>query len=225
MVIGESLNARFIDNVVDNNTPVLPANSTPPWFAVHFEDATGLEISGNHVTNNVNLPGRGPGVGAIRLSRIAGAIRLQDNVVRDNGGRALLMDGAVKPQVHRVLIQNNHFIANANATGIAVLVQNIDVLSFQGNQCTITNPAVTAGRDVSLIATLHANVANNVVDFGGNTHLTVNAPEALVNANSVRPGVNPLVVNGNRAIVTSNLTTGITATAVQLVRANNIPAP
>jgi hypothetical protein len=223
VVIGESLNARFLDNVVDNNSASFPPNSTPPWFAVNFEDATGLEISGNQVTNNVNVPDRGPGVGAIRLARVGGAIRFQDNVVRDNGGRSLWVIGAVKPQVHRVLIQNNHFMANANSTGILVLAVAIDTLSFQGNQCTVSNPALTQARDVSLIANIQANVSNNVVDLPRISHLTVGATDALVNANSVRAEVNSLVVTATRAIVTSNLTTGIFASAAQLVRANNIP--
>jgi hypothetical protein len=225
VVIGESADVRFVDNRVTNNSPdtqLIP----PVWFAVYFEDARGIEISGNTVTNNINRPNLSGGTGAFGLPRIGGVIRFQNNVVSDNGGRALFMTAALKPEVHRVLIQDNHLTGNANSTGLLVLVSSIDSLSFQGNQCTVLDPAVTKSLGVFLSAT-RINVGNNVVDLpGGFQAMRVQASEALVNANSVRVGEQALFVTGNRVIVTSNLTTGILAAAsVQLVRDNNIPLP
>jgi len=224
VVIGESNDVRFIDNVVTNNIPVLQPAGAPPWFAVLFEDARGLEISGNQLVDNVNISNVGGSVGAFAFQRIAGVIRFQENVMRDNGGRALIMIGAVKPLVHRVLIQNNHFSGGQNSVGVYVLINSIDTLSFQGNQCVLLDPAVTQSLSVSVGGT-RLNVGNNMVDFLGNfPKLIVQATEdALVNANSVRVGDPALSVSGKRVIVTANLTTGITATAsIQLVQVNNI---
>jgi hypothetical protein len=234
VVIGQSNNLRFIDNVVTDNNPVVSPNSLPVWFAVYFEDADTLEISGNHVANNANTAGLGGGVGALGLVRVAGAIRLQDNVVRNNGGRALLMgENALLSLIQRALIQNNHFIAGPNSAGLYVLVIAIESLSFQGNQCMLEAGAtVTGGLGVALAAT-RANVTGNMVDLPGFAPMIVQASEALVNANSVRSGERALLVSGLptptgpvHVIVTSNLTTGILANSTgTLVRANNFPAP
>ena len=226
VVIGETVQVRFIGNIVSNNTPDIQPNQVPRWFAVFFEDARELEISENQVSENANVANAAvSSVGALGLNSAGGLVRIQNNVVRDNGGRALFMFGAPKPQVHRILIQNNQITGNANSTGLLVLTINIDSLSFQGNQCVITDPAVTKGLGVALFAT-RANVGNNVVDLPGLAPLSISAPDALVNANSVRAGDLALRVIGTNVIVTSNLTTGILAVGGGLlVRANNIPLP
>ena len=237
VVIGESEDGRFIDNVVANCAPPIPPPPSDllPWFAVYFEDAGGLEISGNRLTNNINRPNVGGAAGAFGFQRIFGAVRFQNNVIRDNGGRALFMSAAAQTQGHKVLIQNNQFIGGQNSVGVYVLVDFIDSLSFQGNQCLMLDPAVANSLGVFLTAT-RANVGNNVVDLpGGFQAMRIEATEALVNANSVRIGRTALMVIGNptppgsgavRVIVTSNLTTGIiAASAGVLIRANNFPAP
>ncbi|HEU4834945.1 MAG TPA: DUF6519 domain-containing protein, partial [Pyrinomonadaceae bacterium] len=226
VVINESDDVRFIDNVVTNNSPEFQAGGLPPWFAVFFEDARGLEISGNQLTNNVNFQDAGGAVGAFRIERIGGVLRFQNNVIRDNGGRALTVLPAVKPQVHRVMIQNNHFIGGLSSFDTFVLVDLVDILSFQGNQCVVLNSQMNRKLRV-LLRALHANVGNNVVDLPlGGESMRIEATQALVNANSVQDGTNALVVIANppsKTIVTSNLTTGIIAPLV--IRANNIPAP
>jgi hypothetical protein len=225
VVIGEGAEVRFTGNTIRNNTPDVQPNQVLRWFAVYFEDARELEISENQVAENVNIPNANAIVGAVGLNSAAGIIRIQNNVVHDNGGRALLMTGAPKPQVHRVVIQNNQFTGNANSTGLMVFVLGLDSLSFQGNQCVTANPAVTNSLGVALVVT-RANVGNNVVDLPGAAPFTISATEALVNANSVRAAELALRVIGTNVIVTSNLTTGILAVgAVPLVRANNIPLP
>jgi len=234
VVIGESEDLRFIDNIVNNNSPQVQANQLPRWFAVYFEDARRIEIDGNQLRSNANIPNLGGAVGAFGLNSVGGVVRIQNNVVRDNGGRALLMTGAPKPQVHRILIQNNQFIGVQNSTGVYVLLGDFDSLSFQGNQCVIADPAVTRTLSVSLTAT-RANVGNNVVDLLGFQAMRIQATEAVVNANSVRVGQSALTVIGTptppgsglvTVIITSNLTTGIvTGVAGALIRANNLPPP
>jgi hypothetical protein len=233
IVIGASFDVRFIDNVVtDNFPPPIQGNQVPRWFAVYFEDANNIEISGNSVTNNANVTGVGGSVGAIGLSRVAGVIRLQNNVVRNNGGRALLLGEGQVPLVQRALIQNNHFSAGLNSASGFVLVTAIDSLLFQGNQCTVVTPTPPAGLTV-LISATRANITGNVVDFPGPTALRIEASEALVNANSVRSGKAALIVVGTligsgpvRVIVTSNLTTGISATSTGgIILTHNFPPP
>lgn len=235
IVIGESRDVRFIDNVIVANTPLAPGDQFLRWFAVYFEDADGVEISGNTVTGNATNPDLGGFLGAILLQGARGAIRIQNNVVRDNGGTALAIgEGRQVPeQVQQVLVQNNHFSEGPNPSFFLVLVNAIDSLLFQGNQC------LGAARDhaiapVILLAT-RANVTGNVVDLGGGTTvMQITGTDLVVSANSVRFGELALRISGApvapafsvRVIVTSNLTTGISATSTgALVRANNIPAP
>jgi len=229
VVINESDDVRFIDNVLTNNAPILPAGEPPPWFVVFFENARGLEISGNQLTDNINTSNVPSNLGAFLLDRIRGAVRFQNNVMRDNGGRSLFISGAVKPEVHRVLIQNNQFFGGQHSTSVYVFIDSVDSISFQGNQCEVLDPQLNRGLMVFLRAT-RANVGNNVVDLPlsfSPQALRIEAAEALVNANSVRLGTNALAVIGIPApaplIVTSNLTTGILAPGA--IRANNIPAP
>ena len=139
IVIGQSQDVRFIDNVVTDNTPPVPnVGRFLRWTAVYFEDADGVEMSGNTVTGNATNPDLGTLLrGAILLQGARGAIRIQNNIVRDNGGTALTI-GELRQeqeQVQQVLIQNNHFSEDLNTSSNLVVVNAIDSLLFQGNQC------------------------------------------------------------------------------------------
>lgn len=221
IVIGESQDVRFIDNVVSNNTPT-PGNGFVAWSAVYFEDADGVEMSGNTVTQNAVSTDIGGFLGAIGLIGARGVIRIQNNIVRDNGGFALAIGEVrqVEEQVQHVLIQNNHFSEGPNPSFFLVLVNAIDSLLFQGNQC-VGAAQETFLPPVSLLAT-RANVIGNVVDRGGDARVMLIAGEdLLVSANSVEGELR--VIGTSRVIVTSNLTTSISAPGALL--ANNIPPP
>ena len=232
VVIGQSEDVRFIDNVVTDNAPLIQPNQLPLWYAVYFEDANRIEISGNQVSANASVANVGAGVGAVALLRVQGVIRIQNNVVRENGGRALIIGEGQVPQLQMVLIQNNQFIAGQNSSGVYVFVLAVESLSFQGNQCMMGGQPPFPSVGVFLSAT-RANVTGNMVDLPGSAPLAVGATEALVNGNSVRPAQLALRVLGfpNPAgtvhvIVTSNMTTGILAgSSGTLLRANNFPAP
>jgi hypothetical protein len=231
VVIGASEDVRFIDNVVTNNSPVVQGNQVPPWFAVFFEDSNRLEISGNKIAENFTAQGASGGGGAIFLSRVRNEIRLQNNVVSGNGGRALLIgEGPALTQM--ALVQNNHFTAGQNSAGLFVFIISVDTLSFQGNQCMTGGSPPFPNVGVALIAT-RANVAGNMVNLSGFAPLIIQASDALVNGNSVRAGERALRVLGAptpsgtvHVIVTSNLTTGMLVSSTgSLTRANNFPAP
>ena len=227
IVIGESQEVRFIDNIITNNTPT-PGDQFPGWFAVYFEDALGVEMSGNTVTRNGN-PDNSGFLGAIFLQGVRGMNRVQNNIVSNNTGIALTI-GELRPvaeQVQQVLVQNNHFLEGPNPSFL-VLASAIDSLLFQGNQCR--------GTSVLLYNLPSANVTGNIVEgttVGALPVMWIHGQELIVSANSVRPGERVLTVTGIqlaagpvRVIVTSNIASGISATSTGvLVRANNIPAP
>lgn len=181
---------------------------------------------------NANVPNLGGSVGAIGLPRVRGVIRIQNNVVRENGGRALWIGETPTPLAQMALIQNNHFIGGQNSTSIFVLVEGLETLSFQGNQCLIEALPPFPSLTVALKAT-SANVGGNLVDLPAVMAVSVKATDALVNGNSVRSGQQALRVIGTptpsgavHVIVTSNLTTGILASSTgTLIRASNFPAP
>jgi len=234
IVIGESQDVRFIDNVVTDNTPVAPGDQFLRWFAVYFEDANGVEISGNTITGNAAAPKVGGFLGAILLQGARGVIRVQDNIVRDNGGTALAIGGdrRVPEQVQQVLVQNNHFSEGPNPLFFFVFVGAIDSLLFQGNQCM--GAAQERSLSPVILLATRANVTGNVVDFGGGaTVMDITGVDLVVSANSVRIGEGALRVAGApiapgpvRVIVTSNLTTGISANSTGvLIRASNLPPP
>jgi hypothetical protein len=191
-------------------------------------------LSGNAVTENATIPGLGGFLGALGLLGARGAIRIQNNLIRNNGGAALIIgESQALNQVQQALVQNNHFAGNLNPSSPVslVLVQGIESLLFQGNQCLQT---VTAS--LVLLTGSRVNVTGNVVDlisqFGARVMLIAGA-ELLVSANSVRSGPRALQVTGLpmgpglvNVIITSNLTTGVSASSTgALIRANNIPAP
>ena len=74
IVIGESQDVRFIDNVVTviPIRHVTPGNQFLRWFAVYLEDADGVEMSGNTVTGNATRADLGGFLGAIGLRERAG---------------------------------------------------------------------------------------------------------------------------------------------------------
>ena len=113
-----------------------------------------------------------------------GVLRLQNNLVRNNGGKALVVEG-VGSTGFTASIQNNQFIAGSNSSARFVIVNSADSLLFQGNTCMLVAAAAPAGLHVELSAT-RANVCDNVVDLPNVTAMEIRAFEALVNANSVR---------------------------------------
>jgi hypothetical protein len=232
VVIGESQDVRLIDNVITDNAPA--RGDQFGWFAVYLEDADGVEMSGNTVNQNAVSSNIGGFIGAIFVRGVRGAIRIQNNIVRDNGGTALVIgeNRGVQEQVQQVLIQNNHFSQGPNPWFSLVFVIAIDSLLFQGNQCVGTAREQFLG-SVSLHAT-RANVAGNVIDLDSRSSvMDIRGEDLVVSANSVRSGESALYVAGApvasgsvRVIVTSNLATSISATSTgMLIRANNIPQP
>jgi hypothetical protein len=234
IVIGEGQDVRLIDNVVTDNLPGTLGNEFRRWFAVYFEHADGAELSGNTVIGNATRAGLGGALGAIGLRGVSGTIRVQNNVVRNNGGIALLIEEGRVQQVQQALVQNNHFAEGSNPSYVLIRVIAIDSLLFQGNHCLgvaqtpYTQPPV-------LLDAVGANVGGNVVDFGGaTTAMSIRGMDLLVSANSVQSGGRealrvegvPVAPGPVRIIVTSNLTSGISVTSAgALIRANNIPAP
>jgi hypothetical protein len=232
VVIGESQEVRFIDNVITANTPLTPGDQFLRWVAVYFEDADRVEISGNTVTGNATQEGLGGALGAIALLGASGTIRIQNNVVRNNGGIALAIGEGRVQQVQQALVQNNHFSEGPNQSFLLVGVLGIDSLLFQGNHCLGTAREY-ALPPVLLYALPRANVTGNVVDLAGATAMGIVGQDLVVSANSVRSGESALTVSAIpiapgpvRTIVTSNLATGILASSTGvLVRASNLPAP
>ena len=228
VVIGAGQNLRVIDNVLTNNSPIVLGQQPVPWFVIFIEDTQPLEVSGNNIADNANVAGVG---GAVGLLNVQGVLRFQNNVIRNNGGRALIT-GATQLQL--ALIQNNHISGGPTSLALLVLVAGIDSLLFQGNHCTVVATPPPPQMRV-LVNAARANVSSNFVDLPGLGALTVAGNELLVNANVVRPKRdNALFVNGFpvalgepvNVIVTSNLTTGILASSTGgLVRVNNIPPP
>lgn len=232
VVLGDSQNVRFIGNVVRNNNPVIQNNQFPAWFAVCFDGIQDVEFSENQVAENVNLPGavQAP-VGGIMLDDSSGDVRVQNNVVRNNGGFALLLATQTVAEVQRAraLVQNNQFVAGQNSFNPYVFVTGVPQLSFHNNQCIMRALPPMPNTRVVLIC-LRANVGGNVVDLPGQASLHIFAVDGLVNANSVRPTDLALRLVGippdARFIVTSNFTSGIATSGITvLIRDNNIPGP
>lgn len=230
IVIGESHDVRFIDNVIAANSPLTPGNQFLRWFAVYFEDVDGIEVSGNTITGNAAAANISGLLGAIGLQGVRGAICVQNNVVRENGGVALLIGEGGPPQVQHALVQNNHLAHGLNnPLGVFVWVLGMDSLLFQGNQCVGAGDTQEILAPIFLVAT-RANVTGNVVDLPGTRAMWIAGADLLVSANSVRSGESALLVAGfpgqAHVVVTSNLTTGILAASTGvLIRANNFPAP
>jgi hypothetical protein len=233
--VGEGQDARVIDNSFRNNSPPITENAPIRWFAVYFEDVDGIEVSGNTVTDNATVQGLGGTLGAIGLQGVRGIVRVQSNVVRGNGGAALMIGEArhVVDQVQQVLVQNNHFSGGPNQTSLFVFVDRIDSLLFEGNQCirAAAEPGFTSR--VRLLA-LRANVCCNNIEVFGPMGMEIVGAELVVNANSARVGNLALRVVGVpvgspgpvRVIVTSNLTTGLSASSTGvLLRVHNLPPP
>ncbi len=234
IVIGEGSDLRLMDNVVTDNSPATPGDQFLRWFAVYIGDAAGVELSGNSITRNAMEQGMGGALGAIAMLNPHGVIRLQNNIVRGNGGVAIEIGENLQlpTQVQQVLMQNNHIADGPNPSTAFILVEQIESLLFQGNQCTRSAVTQTAFPPVAIFAA-RANVTGNVVDTPGPTAMRVAGEDLVVSANSIRSGQRALQVAGIfvslgsvRVSVTSNLTTGIVAASTGvLLRANNIPAP
>jgi hypothetical protein len=241
VAIGDARDVRFFDNTITANSPATQ-KALLRWCAVFFGNIAGIEISGNAITDNATVRGLGGAIHAIGVQPVRGVIRVQNNVVQGNGGSALVVEEGPNPlgrPLVRALVQNNHFSDGPNPTYIFVDVSVGSVL-FEGNQCfRIATNKVSAG-DVSLV-TNHGSVCSNSIETSGSMGMAIIGARLIVNGNSVQavggfglhvrgePLFHPNVV---RVVVTSNLTTGIIATATgtgtapgMLVRGNNIPAP
>ena len=191
-------------------------------------------MSGNTVTGNAATPNISGFLGAIALLSARGVTRFQNNVVRGNGGTALAIGEVrvVPDQVQQVVVQNNHFSAVANPSFFLVVVNAIDSLLFQGNQCVGPAQGFQGLPPVALLA-IRANVSGNFVDLAAATVMEIGGADLVVSANSVRSGESalrvvglPVVPGPVRVIVTSNLTTGILANSTgALIRASNLPGP
>ena len=220
--IGAGANLRFIGNTVTNNAPAIgdATNQNLRWVALYFEDIEGIEISENLVTDNVNIAGLQGTVGAVRLRSVSGTIRVQQNVIKDNGGFAL------QNQVLRLsgnsLVQDNVFASGLTAGLVLVGINNLGSLMFQGNQCLDRNRDFRSNASV-VLSSGTCNVSNNVVTSARLFGMRVFG-ESVVNANIVRAERLALDVSGVTLIVTSNLTTGLQVSA-GAIRFHNIPPP
>jgi Family of unknown function (DUF6519)/Right handed beta helix region len=231
VAIGEAADVRFSDNTITDNSPER-GTDVRGWFAVFFADVAGLEFRANAVNENATGQGLAGFVGAVGLAGVRGAVQVQNNVVRGNGGVALQVSSAGKigEDAGRMQVQSNHFSSGPNPPLAFVSVVDVDWLSFEGNQCFWAQE-VPLG--IFLVA-LRANVCGNTAEKTGAGRMSVSGAELVVNGNSVRSDGNvALTVSAfsfgsalGRAIVTSNLTTGLVATATNaLIRIHNIPPP
>ena len=236
LVLGEGQDIGISDNTFLGNSPAGPATLFR-WFVVNVADVEGLAVSDNSLTDNAAGQGLQGFFGAIGLERARGVARIQNNVVRGNGGLALFIEGtAGGTTATRALVQNNHVASGPVPGALLVLAGNVASLQFLGNQC-LRGPVPQAGGGLPAVLLLaaSANVCSNSVEFAGPVGMAVGGAQLAVSANVVRAAAAApfaLVVGGVpmaglpvQVIVTSNLTSGILAGAATLVRANNIPAP
>jgi hypothetical protein len=220
--IGESHDLRIIDNVVTDNKLLVPGS-----YAICLDSGENVEIAGNTVVENAEGGTIDTLFGGILVQLASGVIRIQDNVVRDNGGVALVLGegGEARGIVQQVLVQNNRLSEEARPALALALADMIESLLFQGNQCVQAKQLMSV--PAVYLNAARANVSGNVVDVASveAQAMLVQGNDLVVSANSVRTG--PLSVQGaagaSRAIVTSNLCSAISAVALQLVFANNLP--
>jgi len=235
LVLGECQDVFVSDNTFVNNAPPSPATLSR-WFVVYMADVRSVEVRGNTLADNATAQGLQGFFGAIGLEQLRGDGRIQDNDVRNNGGIALYVVGSTDlgPAATRALVQNNQFVSGPFPTSGFVFVFGAASLHFQGNQCVRTTTDL--GVAAAWVFAASANVCSNSVEASGALGMAVLGAQLVVDANSVRAPAPAapfaLAVSGfpvaglpARAIVTSNLASGISAVAAVLVRANNIPAP
>jgi hypothetical protein len=225
ITIGSAADAQLVDNVVVNNAP--PAvHDNLRWFAIYVEDAEGIEVSGNTVTDNVQAPNLRGLFGAIGLQGVAGAIRVQDNVARDNGGLALFIGETrhVLDGLQHALVENNQLSKGTASFLPTVSIQLVDSLVFSGNQCRGSSlgflPTAVS------VQSLRANVCGNCVDVADLIGMFVRGNEVVVNANIVRGRLGWLFVGAmgiSRMVVSSNVAGFISAPTA--TRGLNFPPP
>lgn len=223
---------RFIGNTITHNAPAPGPQQN--WAAVQFEAVDGIEFSENLVIENGTVEGITGQLGAVALQAVQGIIRVQNNVIRGNGGIGLRIEAAVqfvgtialvRGRTDEALVQNNHIFAGPNLATFLVLVSNIDMLSFQGNQCVEGAGSPFQGLPGILLRSVRGNVNGNMVDLSRRISIRVDGSELVVNANSVRTGT--LLVSNSRFIVTSNMTSSLSTPPIgpNRIRAHNIPPP
>jgi len=233
--LGRCENLRIVDNVISENRPVATPAQFLVWNVVYCNEARGLDFAGNSILDN--LPGADTNgrFSVLQVELPLGVIRIQDNVVRGNGGSVVDMIAlfhAFTPLAERpqMLIQNNHFAAGARPALWFIYVFYFEALLFQGNRCL----EETANAFGALPIYLHGergNVNGNVATFAAPTAVYISGNSLLVNANQVDSGPRALEVTGvptgaTRTIVTSNLTSGLVALSTgTLIRFHNIPGP
>jgi hypothetical protein len=229
LVLSACQDVSIAGNTFTGNSPSVPNPFS--WFVISISDARGLELTDNTIANNlVAQTGQGT-FGAIGMSA-RGVVRIQGNLIRDNGGVGLFMIGSVEPQTAtHALVENNH-VASARGPFSLVAIFSAANLQFVGNQCLRETAA--AGSAVLMVAAT-ASVCSNTIRFAGSVGLVVGGAQLVVSANVVRAvaaAPSALFVSGmpmaglpGQAVVTSNVASGIVAGAATLVRANNIPGP
>jgi hypothetical protein len=218
LVLSECQDISITDNTFAANSPSGPASLV--WFVINIADVQGLELNGNTLAENLAGQTVPTIFGSIGVARGRGVVRLQGNLVRDNQGAGLFLQGSTDARAGtHALVQNNHFASPVGVFSVATL-------QFLGNHLR---------EATGLLFAATANVCSNTVQFAGTVGLGVAGAQLVVSANVVRAATAApmaLFVSGlpmaglpAQVVVTSNVASGIVAGAATLVRANNIPGP
>jgi hypothetical protein len=236
LVLGTCEDISITDNTFVANSRA--RSDLSGWFVINIEEVQGLEVNGNTLTDNSAKEGvRGQWFGAIGLKRTRGVVRLQHNVVRDNGGFALYLDGPSPADptftASQVLVQNNHFASDPKAGVSVITLLHVASLQFVGNQCLQRPGPPNSTSAVNLLAAT-ANVCANSVEFtgGGAGGLLVAGEQLVVSSNVVRAvratqfaiDVREQSMSGLpvQVVVTSNVASAILADAAMLVVTSNM---
>jgi parallel beta helix pectate lyase-like protein len=214
-----------VGNVVVNNAPP-GGQDDPRWFAIYVEDAEGIEVNGNTVTDNIKAPNLRGLFGAIGLQGVAGMIRVQNNVVRDNGGLALFIGETrrVFERLQHALVENNQFSEGTESLNPTVQIQFVDSLVFSGNQCRRSSRGPFTG--AVAVQSFRAIVSGNCVEAAGLGGMFVDGNEVVVTGNLVTGDFALLFVGptGARMVVTSNMA-ALIITPTSALRGLNSPPP
>jgi hypothetical protein len=161
---------------------------------------------------------------AIELRDVSGEIRLLENTVTNNGGRAVNILGEAT-----VTVQNNRITAGAPANPQLITIQKCIDIQFDGN-CVTHSPPLgdSIVPAVSLIASAGINDTGNVVQTSGAMAVSVESRESVTTGNRVKaaPGGGPAlsIAASAPSLATGNLTSSL-LTSPSVVRSNNVPAP
>jgi hypothetical protein len=233
--LGRTQDLRFTDNVITGNRPLVAPGTVVLWSIVYVNDMTDVDFDGNSIVDNLPNADTQGRFWVLLCEEPKGVIRIQNNVVRGNGGSVIEMQPLSfaflqRDLMPRALIQDNHFSAGIRRTLHFIRFYFFDSLLFQGNRC------LEESRDAFIQLPMYffveqANVSNNNLTFAAPTALYVNSNFGVVNGNTVQSGPRALEFRGSptgasRAIVTANLTSGlITSSTGTVLRIHNIPGP